>query len=127
LCDNALLNGFAASEPIISRAIVEEIATTFDMVPHNGRRAQHEDEQEAPARVFRAAGRAELWAAGDGNGSADNLSADRQLPIGEFRLVSEPDVVFNEHALQESPTTIEELGSAFNASGLGKGNNGQNL
>src|SRR6266581_5121375 len=58
LCDNALLNGFAAGEPIISRAAVQEVAETFDVLP----RVQNIEEREAPARVFHAAGRAELWA-----------------------------------------------------------------
>src|SRR5205814_303853 len=80
LCDNALLNGFAASESVISRGIVEEVAATFDMVP----RADHlknSEEREGPARIFNAAGRAELWAAGNGdsvdgngNGNSDNVS-----------------------------------------------------
>src|SRR6195256_332236 len=54
LCDNALLNGFAASEQIISRAAVQEVAETFDVLP----RAQNLEEREAPARIFPAAGRA---------------------------------------------------------------------
>ena len=62
LCDNALLNGFAASEPIISRAAVQEVAETFDVLP----RVQSIEDREAPARIFQAAGRAELWAAGNG-------------------------------------------------------------
>lgn len=62
LCDNALLNGFAAGEPIISRAAVQEVAETFDILP----RVQSVEDREAPARIFQAAGRAELWAAGTG-------------------------------------------------------------
>src|SRR2546430_4485648 len=60
LCDNALLNGFAAGESIINRAIVEEVAATFDLVPRVDR-LQNSEEREEPARVFSAAGRAELW------------------------------------------------------------------
>src|SRR2546421_5184946 len=66
LCDNALLNGFAASESVISRAIVEEVAATFDMVPRADR-LKNSEEREGPARIFNAAGRAELWAAGNGD------------------------------------------------------------
>jgi len=152
LCDNALLNGFAAGEPIISRAAVQEVAETFDVLP----RAQKLDEQEAPARIFHAAGRAELWAAGNGeikangngnghangnghrngNGhghlqkSADILPMDRsQLTEIPARVTTtEPDIIVNEYPrLNESPTTIEELGSAFSRSGLGRGNNGQSI
>src|SRR5713226_6187004 len=63
LCDNALLNGFAASEPIISRAIIEDVAATFDLLPSD-RNLPIAEENEA-ARIFNAAGRAELWAAGN--------------------------------------------------------------
>jgi general secretion pathway protein A len=142
LCDNALLNGFAAGEPIISRAAVQEVAETFDVLP----RVQSLEEREAPARIFQAAGRAELWAAGNGQGngngngyggaskSADVLSMNRGQPAGEFTAVSTPDsdIIINEYPrMRESPTTIEELGAAFGRSGLGsdlrRGNNGQSL
>jgi general secretion pathway protein A len=139
LCDNALLNGFAAGEPIISRAAVQEVAETFDVLP----RVQSIEDREAPARIFHAAGRAELWAAGNGetkgqgngngngngNGSAgkraDVLSMDR---VPAAVTTPEPDIIVNEYPrLHESPTTIEELGAAFSRSGLGRGNNGQSL
>lgn len=145
LCDNALLNGFAAGEPIISRAAVQEVAETFDVLP----RVQSIDEREAPARIFHAAGRAELWAAGNGKGngngnghgngnssrsvskSADVLSMDRGQPGGEYVApVAAPDsdIIINEYPrLSESSTTIDELGAAFSRSGLGRGNNGQSL
>ncbi len=125
LCDNALLNGFAASESIISRAAVQEVA---------------------PARIFHAAGRAELWAAGrgDGNGngngnghangngtpakSASDLERGRVALFNESVGTPEPDIIYHEHArLNQSPTTIEELGAAFTRSGLERGNNGQSL
>src|SRR2546422_3769217 len=74
LCDNALLNGFAAGESVISRAIVEEVAATFDMVPRADR-LKNSEEREGPARIFNAAGRAELWAAGNGDtGNGDRKS-----------------------------------------------------
>ena len=141
LCDNALLNGFAAGEPIISRAAVQEVAETFDVLPP----VQRIDEREAPARIFQAAGRAELWAAGhvDGNGNgngngkgsvhknANTVSMDRNssgVDSHSAMTASEPDIVINEHTIfSESPTTIEELGAAFGRSGLGRGNNGQSL
>jgi hypothetical protein len=136
LCDNALLNGFAAGEQIISRAAVQEVAETFDVLP----RAQNLEEREAPARIFPAAGRAELWAAGNGdangnghrngNGSAstgksaDILSMDRARPA----VTTPPsDIVFNEYPRSSESPTIEELGAAFSRSGLVRGNNGQSL
>jgi general secretion pathway protein A len=139
LCDNALLNGFAAGEPIISRAAVQEVAETFDVLP----RVLSLEDREAPARIFHATGRAELWAAGNGearsngnghgngngNGNAgkraDVLSMDR---VPTTVATPEPDIIVNEYPrLNESPTTIEELGAAFSRSGLGRENNGQSL
>jgi len=66
LCDNALLAGYAAGELTVGRAIVEEVAETFDMLPRLDRGLQTGDQNELPARIFSAAGRAELWAAGEG-------------------------------------------------------------
>ncbi len=67
LCDNALLAGYAAGEPIIARSIIEEVAETFDMLPRSDRGLQAGEEREAPARIFSSSGRAELWSAGTGS------------------------------------------------------------
>lgn len=64
LCDNALLAGFAANARQVGRAIVEEVADTFDMLP-DARRGLSAVERAAPAPIFSAAGRAELWSAGN--------------------------------------------------------------
>ena len=74
LCDNALLAGYAAGELTIGRSIVEEVAESFDMFPRLDRGLQTGEENELPARIFSAAGRAELWAAGEGIDSSTNLS-----------------------------------------------------
>jgi general secretion pathway protein A len=71
LCDNALLAGYAAGEPTINRSIIEEVAESFDMLPRLDRGMQAGEENEAPARIFSAAGRAELWSAGNGNGHGE--------------------------------------------------------
>ena len=120
LCDNALLNGFAAGERMISRAIIQEVAETFDVLP----RIARVEEREAPARIFPAASRAELWSAGraetNGNGKQSEAAS-------EFIAISpapEPDIIFNERAIRESPTSIEDLTSVFSRPGLGRGNNG---
>jgi general secretion pathway protein A len=63
LCDNALLAGFAAGEQQITRMTIAEVADTFDMLPDGGR-GPHATQGIAPAPIFSAAGRAELWAAG---------------------------------------------------------------
>ena len=67
LCDNAMLAGYAAGDLIIGRSIIEEVAESFDMLPRPDRGLQAGEERELPARIFSAAGRAELWAAGGGS------------------------------------------------------------
>ena len=128
LCDNALLNGFASGDRIISRAMVEEVAATFDMLPRSDRNAQ--PNEESAVRIFNAAGRAELWAAGNGgtdvssvnhaqdaratsngngNGSADHAGIppfDRRASGDRFSLVSpapESELVFNERSSLSVP------------------------
>ena len=146
LCDNAMLNGFASGEQIISRAMIEEVAATFDMLPRKDRDARPSEDS---VRIFNAAGRAELWAAGNGNGGtgvppvgngnghhaqdarATSSTFDRSEPAENFSLISpapEPEIDFRESSPRnERSITIEELGSAFNRSGFGRGNNGQSL
>jgi general secretion pathway protein A len=72
ICDNALLAGYAAGELTIGRSIIEEVAETFDMLPRSERRMPTGAVTEAPARIFSDAARAELWAAGNGNGEPTN-------------------------------------------------------
>ncbi len=72
LCDNALLAGYAAGDSTIRRAIIEEVAESFDMLPRTERRRQAGEVTEVPARIFSDASRAELWAAGNGNGAPTN-------------------------------------------------------
>jgi general secretion pathway protein A len=150
LCDNALLNGFASSSTMISRAIIEEVAATFDMLPRNGHDAPVSPEGGA-ARIFNSAARAELWAAGNGdnghrngnsNGNGSHAGAaayDRpnpatsfDKPVNEdrFSLVSpapEPEISFREYSRRTDPITIDELASAYDRSGFRRGNNGQSL
>ena len=132
LCDNALLHGFAASEPVIGRALIEEVAGTFDMVPRSDREVLNGYEREAPARIFNAAGRAELWSAGTGNGNGySHFGSDDPSGSEEtFTAISTPesDIIYHEYTRRnDTPATIEELGSAFSRSGLGRRNNGQSL
>ena len=89
LCDNALLAGFAAGAETIGRDIVEEVAETFDLLPNAQRGRQSGEERAAAARIFTAAGRAELWAAEAG--SAERAGrADEQQPnvVGRAAQVS---------------------------------------
>jgi general secretion pathway protein A len=70
LCDNAMLAGYAAGDLTISRSIIEEVAESLDMLPRAERRAPGQDMRELPARIFSDVSRAELWAAGNGNGDS---------------------------------------------------------
>jgi len=149
LCDNAMLNGFASGEQIISRAMIEEVAATFDMLPRKDRDARPAEDS---VRIFNAAGRAELWAAGNGNENGNGnghgnggtgvppvnhahdarATFDRTEPAENFSLISpatEP-ANFSERSPRNEPAStfgVEELGSAFNRSGFGRGNNGQSI
>jgi general secretion pathway protein A len=150
LCDNALLNGFAAGDRIISRAMVEEVAATFDMLPRSDRNAQ--PNEESAVRIFNAAGRAELWAAGNGNGNgngnsntdrADIPPFDRRAPADNFSLVSpapEPDLVYGERSSLSVPpasaggyrfdrpsSNLNPPADAGGTDRFGRGNNGQSL
>lgn len=71
LCDNALLAGYAAGDLTIGPAIIQEVADTLDMLPRAERRAPGGEVRELPARIFSDASRAELWAAGNGNGDGE--------------------------------------------------------
>ncbi|HSS20842.1 MAG TPA: AAA family ATPase [Pyrinomonadaceae bacterium] len=70
LCDNAMLVGYAAGERAIDCAVIEEVAESLDMLPRTDRRKT--DQKEIPASVFSESTRAELWAAGNGNGHKSN-------------------------------------------------------
>jgi general secretion pathway protein A len=107
LCDNAMLTGFSAGEASIGRAIIEEVADTFDMLPRGDRGRQSGEEREAPARIFSAAGRAELWAAGTGTGSSSQ---------GES--ASSPLAMREDAGTASTATEVDEVGAAFRRSGL---------
>jgi general secretion pathway protein A len=80
LCDNALLAGYAASEPTIGREVIEEVAETFDMLPSKDRGMQQGEETEAPARIFSSASRAELWSAGTPPAEGES-EVDLSVPV----------------------------------------------
>ena len=70
LCDNALLAGYAAGDLTIDRSTIEEVAESLDMLPRAERRAPGVEQTASPARIFSDRSRAELWAAGNGNGDS---------------------------------------------------------
>jgi general secretion pathway protein A len=97
LCDNALLAGFAAGAETISRSIIEEVAETFDLLPATTRGRQSGEERESQARIFTAAGRAELWAVGTGQPEARGAAGaaraheEREMERELERSFEEPD------------------------------------
>ncbi|OLE50716.1 MAG: hypothetical protein AUG51_26560 [Acidobacteria bacterium 13_1_20CM_3_53_8] len=128
LCDNALLTGYAAGEATISRAIIEEIADTFDMLPRADMGRQLGEEREAPARIFTAAGRAELWAAGTGSASGKGASAPAPEPKTRTAAPEQRANTRTKGAETEKRETVspkgtttpsaDEVGAAFRQSGL---------
>jgi general secretion pathway protein A len=104
LCDNAMLAGYAAELQTISRAVIEEVADTFDMLPDARQGRLSSEEQEMPARIFNAQGRAELWSAGSTQATAvdeavrgastEHSSADdrREDDLEETHATPAPDV-----------------------------------
>ena len=80
LCDNALLAGYAAGEATIRKDLIEEVAETFDMLPSNDRGVNTGETREAPAPIFSAASRAELWSAGTGSAEGES-EIDLSAPV----------------------------------------------
>ena len=107
LCDNALLTGFAANEPVIGRAIIEQVAEIFDMLPRSNHSRMMGEEPEGQARIFSAAGRAELWAAG--------MEAAANESAGEGASAR---LAMQEENNQSARPDAEEVGAAFRRSGL---------
>ncbi len=138
ICDNALLNGFAAGAAVVSRAMIEEVASAFDMLPRvDGNRLQT-DEFELPARIFKTAARAELWSAGDSNGNGkEPAAASTELPALQRNSVrsyapapsiTDADIIINEYRRRsDSHFGMDGSPSTFTRSSFGRENNGQNL
>jgi general secretion pathway protein A len=125
LCDNALLAGFAAGQPNISRGIIEEVAETFDMLPPVDRGMLTSEERETPARIFSASGRAELWAAGTGEKATSVEVSPATVPVEEMPPAPyAPPTDQSPIHLNQPPTTLDEVGAAFSRSGLVRDNNG---
>jgi len=100
VCDNAMLNGFAAGDQMISRATIQEVAETFDILP----RAPKVEERESLARIFPAASRAELWAMGNGNGNGKAQPSEPESE--EFVRISpayDGDIIFSERPHASAP------------------------
>ncbi|HEX8130856.1 MAG TPA: AAA family ATPase [Pyrinomonadaceae bacterium] len=111
LCDNAMLAGFASGLHTISRAVIEEVADTFDMLPDARNSRLSIEEQESPARIFNAQGRAELWSAGSAQATAVDEVAERQSATDYSSART------REEELEETPATpspdVNDIGAAF--------------
>jgi general secretion pathway protein A len=114
LCDNALLAGFAAGAETVGRAIIEEVAETFDLLPSAHRGLQTGEERERAARIFTATGRAELWAAGaaaaDGSGDPAGGVAGASRAREEREMERE---LQDEAAAGSQAPDADDLGRAF--------------
>ena len=112
LCDNALLAGYAAELHTIPRACIEEVADTFDMLPDARHGRLSSEEQEMPARIFNAQGRAELWSAG----STQATAVDEAVRGASTEHSSAHDDE-REDELAETPATpapdVNDIGAAF--------------
>jgi general secretion pathway protein A len=124
LCDNAMLTGFAAGESTIGRAIIEEVAETFDMLPRSDRGRQMGEEREAQARIFTAAGRAELWNAGSGH-NTQPATAPQSANTNAASATSPTHGGEQAATIATAPTSTapatpntDEIGAAFQQSGL---------
>jgi hypothetical protein len=112
LCDNAMLTGYAAGEQIISRAVIEEVADTFDMLPDTARNRLSMAEGDAPAaRIFNAQGRAELWSAGGVQAAAVDDATGRSS-------TKHSSAHTREEELEETPAAapspdVNDIGAAF--------------
>jgi hypothetical protein len=119
LCDNAMLTGYAAGLQTISRAVIEEVADTFDMLPdarHNNSSRLLMEERDAPARIFNAQGRAELWSAGSAQAGAVDEATRASNPNSSADEREEED----DDELEETPSTaavpspdVNDIGAAF--------------
>jgi general secretion pathway protein A len=110
LCDNALLTGYASGLHTISRAVIEEVADTFDMLPDARQSRLSIEEREAPARIFNAQGRAELWSAGSEQATAVDVAVQTSTKNSSAHTREEESE--DTPALEHAPDA-NDIGAAF--------------
>ena len=114
LCDNALLAGFAAGEPYVTRALVEEVADTFDMLPRAASSGVPDAaEREPAAPVFSERGRAELRAAGGGQQAGGAAQSRAGNGSSQHTAVSSQPAEDDGREAQASPVDVSDIGAAF--------------
>jgi general secretion pathway protein A len=116
LCDNAMLTGYAAGQQTISRAVIEEVADTFDMLP-DARRAGRlsGEERDSPARIFNAQGRAELWSAGSAQAIAvdDAMQASPDTDSSARTREAVDELEETASTAQTPSPDVNDIGAAF--------------
>ena len=117
LCDNALLAGFAAGEPFVTRALVEEVADTFDMLPRAERSGLPDAEEPGgAAHLFSERGRAELRAAGGGQSTQPGGATESRTGNGSSQHTngsSRPEEDDGREAQSSAPVDVSDIGAAF--------------
>jgi general secretion pathway protein A len=116
LCDNAMLTGYAAGLQTISRAVIEEVADTFDMLPdarRNGANRLSAEERDAPARIFNAEGRAELWSAGSAQASAVDEVTRASNANSSAHTREEEELEATASTAQTPSPDVNDIGAAF--------------
>jgi len=102
---------------MIGRDIIEEVADTFDLLPNAHRGRQSGDERESAARIFDAAGRSELWAAGAGlserRGKSQAGVAGATQAREEREMEREMERTTEADETRIAPPDTDELGRAF--------------
>ncbi|MFL6228391.1 MAG: ExeA family protein [Pyrinomonadaceae bacterium] len=104
LCDNALLAAYAAGEPTVTRAVIEEVADTFDMLPRAASGRPGAEERETAAPIFDARGRAELWSAGNGGGEHSEHENGARATTNALRRAEDN---------APTPVDVNDIGAAF--------------
>ncbi|HEY9405214.1 MAG TPA: AAA family ATPase [Pyrinomonadaceae bacterium] len=110
LCDNAMLTGYASELHTISRALIEEVADTFDMLPDARNSRLSIEEQESPARIFNAHGRAELWSAGSAQATAVDEAVEGSSTEHSSAHAREEEL---EETLATPSPDVNDIGAAF--------------
>ncbi|HEY0099297.1 MAG TPA: AAA family ATPase [Pyrinomonadaceae bacterium] len=118
LCDNALLTGYAAGQHTIPRAVIEEVADTFDMLPDSrrggGSSRLPDEERDLPARIFNAQGRAELWSAGSAQASAvDEVIATSDTNSSAHTRAEDEELEERASTAARPSPDVNDIGAAF--------------
>ncbi len=90
ICDNSMLAGYAAGEPIIGRQIIEEVADNLDLLPRQENIIANEQKSEnvGSARVLTAEAREELWNNRNRVENRTNTNSNSTSNVKQFQVES---------------------------------------